>query len=247
MLDQMVSLDSIKVPEGYTKDAVRLSYYFGKFKFKITAEIPNIHYFRSALTVDAIPSILRIRPYRGRNNTSKSIGDMTSLHITCIHGFVEWREQLAANKDHVRIILTYDKAVVYTNDAALADSFVQAVTVPPVFKPEIQREYATQVQDYNKHVIYHKDPKFKYRIFLKHRKHDIDSLKRFIVHINENGFSASRQLSKILAKLDLSFNNTFWLWSGLYLDHNDDTAITAFALTHSEFIDKVVRIEKVKP
>lgn len=230
----------------FTLDPSRVNLYWDVFKYKMTVDITNIHFFRRAKTPEMfMEDVLYLQDNKWGRDIEIDNHDLISSVIS-------WRQTLPTDGS-IKIAIQYDRLVVYTNTIPLFQSLIDALDAygDETSKLHIQYKQAKQLSTYERGVVYQKNPKHRYRIYLTSARRTpqqardfCDTLTRYAVHPSRSLKSWLREDHSSNRFSQLFNQSGSWTWSHFNFDFDDETLITLLLLSHEEWIGKVCRIEK---
>lgn len=149
--------------------------------------------------------------------------------------FINWRNTSSG----VRIVLNLNVVTLYYNDTAAIEDFVE------LFKEKVllssSAYYRVKMSNIQRGVLYQKRPKHKWRIYLKSSSwEDVAGLTKTL---DDYEFYACPMLKFNLVKQYGVRSRTFWIYENNFIDCDDESLITIFALKYPSSIKKVYRIE----
>lgn len=228
-------------------DNTKLQFYYGNFKYRGMVKIPFIHYFRYVKSERDFDKKLEREVYNLHKNNyqypfkkirlKKLIEQDKTNSIDTIKKFVSYKEKNSIVG--VKFKINYNQLTIYFNDY----NDVQALT--DIFDSgdfKFNYTYAQIIPNFKKGVVYHKDPKYKYRLYFKSSKLYDKDKENFLEFLDTQGFKKSISLNLSI----IGFNKNFlFLTSTHHVDYNDESMLTVIALTYPNLIGKICTIEKL--
>ena len=226
---------------NFTHDKTRLNLYFDKYKYRFNLTIFDIHWFKSIKTR---------RQYLERLVRVVNDNDHNSFSDEFIRSFINWRISSDESKFIVRTHC--DNVSIYTNDINVIQSLYDIYTTEELISLKPKFHYSELVQGYDKSVIYHVNPKYKYRIYLKSRRYTRDEAMDLYHYLTSKNIKIGQGLSNWFyfyqnptgSYSRLVSAKGYWAFDHHYFDFDDDKLITMIYLKFSNTIRKVCEIHK---
>lgn len=240
----------------FKKDKARVSLYYEKYKFKGTICIPGIEWFRYIKTIDDYQKKLEssINTYLLNRivSSNKTITIRKYLEenhpgsLERIKDFILWRSFL--DKFDVKLVITFGRVYVYSNEEEVFSNLLFS-----------ELNYVESIPNWEKGVIYHKNPKNKWRIYFKHTRLNESEAKAFIEFLERYSFIPSYSLQRLLYPK----NGRTLLWNTItainykkvqpiylrdihYVDFDDEVLTTIIGVGYGTMIKRVSKIEKIE-
>lgn len=244
-------MESLELCKGVLAewDKTKLSYYYDNFKYRAVLYLQYIEHFRNAKTSnDFLKSLGKkvyfgYTSYRSSNLVRDAIDKECPENYSLIEQFVSWREHKTVESKDVKIRINFSYLTLYFNDFQNIKDLHDAFTN---LGKSFKYNYSNAIPNFKKGVIYHKEPKNKFRLFLKPtRLYDSDK-EDFIKFLNSYKFNLSQSLknSILFRYRTLSNRNHLNIQSNHYLDYDDESLLTILAMMYPNLIRKICTIEK---
>lgn len=239
----MALLKSVDNVPGIDYYEYRDQQFYNKYQYRARFELGGIRYTWWAKDIEDIKKKLTMKG--GFYGVRKSDKDMVNENLPKLEAYINWRNTNAPkkpkNKD-ITIRVEYDTCAVFSNDLQLLH------TLDSLF-PDISVKY-TEVQTSQYSGIKHfaKEPKHKYRVYLKSRR------------IEESFVKDLKDLLGRLKGLNPSPSLEYWIkgyetrnlhsWSYRYssaahfIDYDDESTLSYLALMQGEMLGKKYKLEK---
>lgn len=237
-------------------DKKRINPYFDKYQYKAVFNLPGINYFRDICTIEKFESRLNSKVSRYENRyhghrTLHTIKNLVSLegenHIDKFYEFITWRSN-NKQSSQLKCVIKYSTLEVYTVELEklleLVDGLAKLGVEHTVYKSYI-------LEKYERGVIYHIEPKHKFRIFLKGTKLNRQDTKKFDDFIKVYKLSLAPSLKNYVHNvINYDGHRTHFSYQNLiitttnYIDIDDEQYVTLLSLMYPDLIRKVCKIEK---
>jgi hypothetical protein len=245
----MVSLKSHpnKATTGIDLVDHRSTLYYSKYQYRARISLSGLNrtYFAKNF-LDYLKVIERLK--KGRHGT-KMQQELDSIDLDSIERFITWRNTNTDSKNKLAMIrVEGNTAGVFSNDLQLLKTLEK-------IGPGIAIIDYTEIDQTIPHgtKYYVKEPKYKYRVYLKSKRIDEnwkESMRRFIdrykgtdtVIVPSNSF-------RLWLSPDGRHRNA-WYWNNHYcsshyfIDFNEESTDTLFALMFGDMISKRFKLEK---
>lgn len=229
-------------------DPQRVGLYFDQYQYKITAYIDGIEYFRYVYThgdyLTRLGQSAAVYSHRPRDPHYQPIRTLVARYVNTLEQMFLWING-TDNREYKRAIAA-GKITFYTNNVQilqeLKDIFYANSVAYDVYRVE-------QPANFERGVIYHKQPKHAHRVYFTARRWPIEErteLRNFLAE-NPDDFFPSRSLHEWCWRDTLgNLNLTRPRWSNpsLFFDIDDDKYAVYFTLRFANTVGKVCRIEK---
>lgn len=234
-------------------DTTRTKLYYGRYKYRATAELKGVQYFRYIYRIDSLPARLKDKvnspegfiSWTNLDNQLKTVHSIIeSMGKNChedIANFVSWREWSREFSDQYTLRLQVDRMDLYTNNLNVIDKLTntQGISVTQ----------AAPVAEYDPTVIYHKNPKHKLRIYFNFHAFSFDEADQFKELLSAYKFTGSPSLTRSLDRESGRWMNwpnrrKMFVMNDYFVDCDDESLTTILALSYGNLIRKVQRIEK---
>lgn len=237
----------------YTPDKSGTGNYYGRYQYRCKVQFKCVNWVRYIPTVDYYDTWLTLIPFsshfhKSGPSTQQSRVVLAGGDIGDLRQFIEWRGGLEKGK--VKVVITEDNLMFYYNCHTVYEDFIRNF---PHFNGKLVPSQRVVDRQYETGVIYHVNPKNKYRIYLKQGSIEFGKVAEFVAGLQKYNYHLSPKLSKRLysnTKLQTPasrpnyFPNGLIIWQGTFVDTDDDSLVTIFALKWPELINKVCRIEQ---
>jgi hypothetical protein len=144
-----------------------------------------------------------------------------------------------------------DQLDVYTNTLSIIQDLIDRYDECDIRYS--QYRYAQPIDNFEYNTVYLKQPKNKYRLYVKSRRYSDEEKVEFGNFLRKQNVRMSASLSMWLNNYEpttkphlmiWSRMMTPWAWSHYHFDYDDETIITMLALRFDNVIGKVCKIEK---
>lgn len=243
-------------------DQTRLSLYFGKYMYRLTARITNVHFFRYVRTLKSFQERLdyEVSPYTDLyTRTSKftfiPLKDLIEQgcpgSTSTIQELVQWRENNRVSTNNYSFRIYRNELDFYTSNTALLEDLYQNLNKHGT---QLRVNHVDLLPDWDKNSVYHKNPKNKLRVYLNFFKLDGKEVKEFSNFVESHGLnlcpSLKRSISNCLRRLGKGtiaitpYGDTVFVHNTHFFDIDDDYVITITALKYPVLIRKVATIKQ---
>jgi hypothetical protein len=216
--------------------------YYGKYEFRMRVSIPCVRYLWFCKTPEDLDAKLigKSRKYGFiRAEDKKTVSE----HAAAIKALITLQTTRRQTQD---LGLRVESQTV----ALFSNSLQKLKDLETVIGTQYEYDY-TQIQTANligtKHFV--KEPKFKYRVYLKSKRIDASfaaGLKKIID--NNTDLHPSTALTVWLKGALMKSNLHSWRYrfcsSSYYIDYNDDSMLSYLALMHDNMLGKRYKLEK---
>lgn len=235
-------------------DKNRVNLYFDKYKYKTVLCIPLIHYFRNVTNIKKYQCRLNdtLHVWTSNNTLTRVAKTLQEIllagsptNVKKFEKIISWLEYVKPTTD-IKIVTKYDFLEIYNNDLTQISDLLDRLSQ---FNLKEKLYYAEKLNHYTKDTIYHKNPKFKTRIYFKLKRFDDAETDNFTKFVESYNFNLSPSLTNLLYRSHLyrSFRVPQIkkvIMEHFYVDINDDYLLTVLSLTYPDLIRKVCKIEK---
>ena len=224
-------------------DTSGVDLYYGVYSNKLRVKFPSIGRVRNHDTVEKFNvrlSYVHPTPFsHGYYHTHKlTFADYIKKDggdINDLIKFIHWRNKSTG----IRIVLSLNVVTLYYNHCSQIKDFVElfhekALNYSTAF-------YRIRMQNIQPGVLYQKRPKHKWRIYLK--SSSFDDVVGLSKTIDEYQFFPCPMLKFNLVKRYGSKIKSLWIYENNFIDCDDESLITIFALKYPNVVKKVYRIE----
>lgn len=233
------------------QDKRRYSLYFDKFRYRASVCFPGIHYFRYEKNtlefnkrlediVSVWPTYISDKPKNSLNNyvvLSELLTSKYQSDLKIYESFVAWRNQYSTK---IKVCIRRDHLDIYFDEPEPFRSFVQFC---PDHRPDLR--YIVVNPDLKRDVIYHINPTHQYRLFFKLHKMPKTELANFKAMFTQYDCKMSPGLKReIYSRKFHSHSGYLLILDQHFVDIQDDSLITVWALRYPNLVRKVVNIEK---
>lgn len=240
------------------KDSAKRSLYYDLYRYRGVLKVNCIEYFRNIVTHAAFLNKLERLIFKsGYYYNKKNNGDITIREVIIeespisydiIESIVNWRQKLSGIPKDIKIVISHAHFTVYFNDFNLIKSLNDSINN---LGKTINYSFAEIIPNFKKGVIYHKQPKNKFRLYLKIKRLTGQERLDFIKFIKQNDFHLSRSLQQsILHKSRNTFFNrgaypeSLLVTTSHHVDYDEESLTTLFAISYPDLIGKICTIEK---
>lgn len=226
-------------------DSTRLTFYYDKFKYRMSIGIRGIHYFRTVNTIDGYTN--RLNAYSTERMYYQNVHQILSDNKTLKHikNFVRWRASKVKDKLDFKLRIGEDKATIYSNDLTVFQIILVKLN-HDYDQQHITCNYSELMQNYEQGVIYLKNPKRKFRIYLRSEKHSVSQKFDLLEFINKNDITMSPSLLKWLkrsSRVSFPYGDS-WAWSHYFFEFDQESLITIVSLKFDNLIGKLCTVQK---
>lgn len=246
---KMESLELIKP----ILDSRRVKPYFEKYKYKALLKLNMMGYFRDITTYEKFERRLNDKIslfgyYPGGSKTLRTIKQMVDSegedHLTKLSEVINWRQN---NTTEVKYVIRHNSVEIYSSDLTVLTDLVLKVKTLNIKAYLYESDI---LKNYDREVVYHREPKHKFRVYLRQKRLTKESTLELKNFIDGHGLSISPSMKYYMnnvlfgdgyarptpARLQLATSN--------YIDIDDEKYITVLSLTYPDIVRKVCRIEK---
>jgi hypothetical protein len=196
----------------------KISLYYDKFKYRARIPIPNIHF------------------YRDQKHIRLKSKDKTNSITT----FLDWKETVRSRND-LAIRISVNTIYVYTNDIGFIKDLIKS-TGHTIEK--YQLNYVVQPKNFDRHKIYLKHPKFRYRLYFKWAKVDDNDVNNLIEFIDIYQIKCSDSLSRWINKRHSGSILNHYIWDNYFFEFDNEMIVTLMTLKFGNIVRRVCDIEK---
>lgn len=241
------------------KDSSKVSLYYDLYRYRGTLKVNCIEYFRNIVTHTAFLNKLERLIFKsGYYYSKKNNGDVTIREVIktespesydIIESIVNWRQKLSGLPKDIKIVISHAHFNIYFNDFNIIKPLNDSINN---LGKTINYSYTEVIPNFKRGVIYHKQPKNKFRLYLKMKRLTGQDRLDFIKFIKQYDYQLSRSLQQSI--LFKSSRNTFFsrglypetllITSSHHLDYDEESLLTLFAISYPELVGKVCTIEK---
>lgn len=245
---------------NFRLDKNRLHFYYNKYQYKISLRLVGIEYFRYINNIlafnERLNSVISRFDYRfvsAKHFELPTLAEVlharTNFNKFAVEEFIDWKCSRTERDDHT-IKISHGTVDCYSSNLDII-KFLEDIAVRNNVSHEL---YYVENNSYERNVIYRKNPKNLYRVYLSFRRMEEKERDKFLKIINDHGFITSRSLNETLTNSSRNSiqrfifgqaNPTYYLlFDHHYLDFDDDRLITILSLTYPDLIRKICRMEK---
>ena len=213
--------------------------YYNKYQYRVRFKLVGIRYTWFCKVPDDLDKRLAAKNhYSIRKEDRQSVIDKKQV----IKDFIEWRN-LRRKEKSVTIRVEHDTVAVFSNDLQLLKDIEK-------IDPTLEYDY-TEVKTSQfagvKHFV--KEPKHKYRVYLKSRRVEGEFAKDMLDLINRSSdLEPSDALRIWLKGASANFNQNSWRYrycsSSYSINYNDESTLSYIALMHGDMLGKRYKLEK---
>jgi hypothetical protein len=223
-------------------DSTRLTLYHDKFKYRMSIFIRGIHFFRSVNTLAGYTN--RLDSYKAERMYYQNVHLILSDHESLKHirNFVKWRASKVTDKLDFKLRIGEDRVTIYSNDL----TFFQIVLNKLNYSKDQQHitcNYSEPMVNYEQGVVYLKNPKRKFRIYMRSEKYTGSQRTALLEFIHKNDISMSPSLLSWLKSRSSSYGDS-WAWSHYFFEFDQESLVTILCLKFDKLIRKVCTIQK---
>lgn len=215
--------------------------YYGKYKYRVRFTLSGVRYAAYEKNVEGL--MKRYNATAGWRVIRKDDRDVVTNNLDHLKQFIEFRNSLKENGTGLTRV-EHQKIAFFSNDLGL-------LKTAELIKPGIYYDY-TQVQTNNFIGVksFVKDPKHKFRVYLKSKKVENDFAKKLGDLLGRTtNLYPSPSLSYWLTS-QTNGTNPHWSWryrytnSSHFIDYDDESTLSYLALMHGDFLGKRYKLEK---
>jgi hypothetical protein len=234
----------------FLKDTDGSDLYYGQYRYRLCTRMIGVHYARSASTVEDF----EFRIHNSRNwftvATTRTIAQElvdNGANIDFLHKFVQWRKLVKESCEPVKLVLSRNCVTLYTNSVSFINSCLENYFLRFGL---ISGHYRERVNNFDKNTVYHVNPKFEHRVYLKYTAFDIELAKNFIDFVHEHDMIFNPRVRRIIKnglKSSVQWkygirHKQFEIHNNDYIEFNDKSLITVFALVYPHMVRKICEI-----
>lgn len=237
----MASSQSVEI----LTDPHRVGRYFDTYAYRITAYIDGIEYFRRVKS--HAEYLLRLEHhvalYRRRSHDPvyAPVKQVVHHQLMLLDGLFVWLDQLGSRE--FKRAISSGHLTFYTNDQSILQQLHDLCRIHDVKTAAYQ---VVTPANYERGVIYQRQPKHAHRIFLTSRTwepQETTALGEFL-DANSDNFFPSPSLRAWYYRGRHLVNRHRYSYTTLFFDVDDEQYLVYFALKFSNTVGKVCRIEK---
>jgi hypothetical protein len=219
--------------------------YYNKYRYKASIKFPGIHIAGRVKTVSDL-EYFAASVTRSRNGISAKT---VAANLESLTKFVVWKNKNKKSGD-ITVRVEYTSATAYANDLELLLSLKQLL---PDAGIEITE---SQLTTFSGTKYYAKEPKHKYRIYLKrtylgYSNSDttsfIDELREFLASRNKSLFPCKNLIRWSNHYANATNKNTYnfrFTDATHYVEYNDESTLSYLMLMYGEYFGKRYKLEK---
>lgn len=224
----------------FVEDSNSADLYYGKFEYKVEFYFPGINRVRNIKSLRQLEDHLVYTFTRYGSATTKTIKDMIvdcGGSVEIIHKFIEWKS--STDTSPAKLVINVDKLTVYFTDFDFINNFIACVGAP------VRCAYRRiRRPGFERGVIYLVAPKHKWRVFLNSNIMDKHVLGELDNVVSKYDFFPCRTLSKNISMRTSILRYRYYNHFNQFLDYDDDTLTSIFAIYFPNLIKKICKIEK---
>ncbi len=215
----------------------RDSTYFGKYEYRARITFFGIRRTYFSSDVDSLKERLNKRGHYGGLNAEQRQEILDN--IESFRRFFEFKDKIKKNKK-CGMRVEYDTCAVFGNDL---QELLELKKVDPNAQFDI-----TQVQTASlvgvKHFV--KEPKHKFRVYLRSKKVPDNFKEQFneFISKNKNLYTSPALKSWLRSDKRTYFWYSSWLSSGFFIDYDDESTLSYLALMYGDLLGKRYKLEK---
>jgi hypothetical protein len=246
-------MKSQQIIEGriYQYDSTGIDTYYSKYSFKVHISFPCVgkaRYYKDAPSFISRLDKQLYNSWAGISSTLRETIKRGGGSLDDLLQFISWKNTLSNRNIKynlvagAKLVTTRNNLLIYFNDPEIVQNFIDNVGG----KFTINAYYRTKKQDYLKDVVYQKNPTHKWRIYLTSQHLSIDEALDFSEFLIGNNVKACPSLLKNLNRTYArTFKPMIYIFSGNFIDINDERLTTILGLQFPAFIKKVCNIERM--
>ena len=241
------------------QDSSKLSLYYDLYRYRGILKVNCIEYFRNVVTHDAFLDKLERLVFKSGYyyNKHKRNGDFTIRDVIntespesydIIEAIVNWRQKLSGVTKNIKIVTSHSHFTIYFNDFDTIKPLNDSINN---LGKTIHYRFTKIIPNFKRGVVYHKQPKNKFRLYLKIKRIVGQERLNFINFLKLNDFHLSRSLNEaILHKSRNTFFNrstypeSLLVTTSHHIDYDEESLATLFAISYPDLIGKICTIEK---
>lgn len=231
-------------------DSAQLTFYHDKFKYKMSIWIKGIHFFRTTKSIyeysQRVDDYYINRMYY--NDINSIVSDSTLLKP--IKNLIVWRSSIIERNLDFKLRFGENKITIYANDFTL---FELLLTELKYSKDDtiISYNYSEPMMNYEKGIIYQKEPKRKFRIYMKSMSYTTEQREKLYEYLSRYDITMSSSMKKWIigkssSQIFAGFQNynLMYAWDNYFFDFDQESLITLLSLKFDNLIRKVCTIQK---
>lgn len=225
----------------------RSSLYYDKYTYRARVTLTGLNRASQASTfLEFLKVLERQKREAKRYSGTRIYDDIVEIDLDAISKFYDWLQLNSSHKKSkaLAIRMEYNTVAFFSNDLALLKTLV-SIPLAKIDFTEVDQSIPMGTK------YYVKEPPHKYRVYLKSKSVDDpwkDSLRRFIDRYKDTDTVVvpSGALKAWLSprKKQSWYWNLNWCSAHYYLDFDDDSTNTLFALMFGEMIHRRFKLEK---
>lgn len=234
----------------FALDDRRFNWYFDKYQLRANIKFPGIQYFRYIKSIEDFEN--RLNQSIGQNYLSGSKSSRTTVRtrvekaIPVLQKFIEWKLLQNSSKTDFICRIAYDSVDIYTNDLRIIQDLKSLIDYDNKVIFNFFR--AEKIPNFERSVVYHKNPKHNYRVYLSSRVWTFDERKSLLNFLDEHSSQAfaCQSLMEWMTRVYriTNANNARWSNNSFFIDFDDEQFITYFGLKFNGSIGKLCHIKK---
>jgi hypothetical protein len=231
-------------------DSAQLTFYHDKFKYKMSIWIKGINHFRTTKSIyeysQKVDEYYINRMYY--NDINSIVSDANLLKP--IENLIVWRSSIIEKNLDFKLRFGENKITVYSNDFTV---FELLLTELKYSKDDniISCNYSEPMTNYERGVIYQKEPKRKFRIYMKGMLYTTEQREKLYEYLSRYDITMSPSMTKWItgkasSQIFAGFQNynLMYSWDNYFFDFDQESLITLLSLKFDNLIRKVCTIQK---
>lgn len=231
--------------DQFDLDKKRLTLYFDQYVYKVSLTILDIQIFRGVRTLEEYHLSCK-RFFIDEIDPSQNRFYLVAKRTSYLTKFAKWR--IASDQSAYMVRYHHNRVDIYFNDLTVIQNMLDIYNEDEIANIHINYQYASRMNGYERGVVYQRNPKHKYRIYIKSRIYTGAERIEILQYLQSKNIKISSAFSNWLTYDRLSryggpmYGN--WAFSNYSFDFNDDTLITSICLRFTNFVGKVCEIQK---
>jgi hypothetical protein len=227
---------------NFTLNENRCDYYYGKFRYKVSIEFTGFHYFRyckndvevqRALTNKIKTGYLIMGPPK---TVLSIVGEEMIEPIKATVRFIK-----SLPKDEAKAVISYNSLTLYSNDIEDIENIIRCSGHDHT---SVKYEYTNKLLNFERGVIYHVNPKFKFRLYITSKIWAYDDKESLQQYFSSNDDISPSPSFSLWLQGYRQLRHTPWSQNTYFIDYNDSSHVSYLALRYGDIIRKVCDIKQ---
>ena len=232
----------------FVLDDRRFNWYFDKYQLRAQIKLPGIQHFRNTKSTEDFENRLDYSLAPNYHTGSKDARTTVRTKVrdveNALRKFITWKHT-NSNTDFICKV-SFNTVDIYTNDLYMIQDL--KILLDNEQKIDFNFYRAEKIPNFERSVVYHKNPKHMFRLFLASRVWTYDERQTLLEFLNQNSrsvFPCSSLIEWITRVYrGINLNNTRWSSSSFFIDFDDEQFITYFGLKFNGSVGKLCHIKK---